>query len=722
MKDSMFKFIILCLCIFSLTVQSALAGVVIPSGTSVKFLLHPPAGIATIDADGKLGSTTISLGDDLLSATQITVFPTNKAAFPSYGVKKFGTDINAAWASIPRANDTIDQSANQWVVLMPGGVYSPASNNLLIKGSTLSGSNKIYDWGYAYLAPINGQPISGPNIPAGTTITGSGFQAGGYFGTVTYTAGSNIVSNISSTANMWVGQQVYSGSNQSALPASRIISIDSPTQIHVSNNALQSSSSISMTSVGASYVTLSQNATGSASEQDFIVNVPLQVTGTTSSGSPTVTNVSYVANIMIGQTVTGAGIPAGTTVIAKTYNATNNLGTLTLSQNATAAATVALSFQIPSLFYCDMTKRKIVNIALGPVNFGRADAGNTWNNGILSGSQFWTPQPGVDHFADMHIQLDVEFNSWSMRHGWSFSGLTPHDEASSTHFAYLSKSRLMGTLRFLDSLSGNNFNQHISLGDLEIFGNQGLMTYSQQSGTTNATTTLSGLTSTAGLYPGQAITGTGIPSNTFIQSITNNTTLVMTQAATNSATNTMTFGYALPSTLSIDGSMVTNGTHFVSIYKGRMRGIVNLPGKFELAFSEHNEFTGMLNLLQYSHIQDTTFKAGMIWTATSNNFNPVGIYSSQILNSAAFNGGANALRMDGPTNYWFNSAGAVLGASTTKQILHLNQIPIQGAGQTPTCTDARYSGVVAFTSAFVECVCNGSAWVKVADGSTACTF
>ena len=31
----------------------------------------------------------------------ITVQPNNPAAFPGYGIKQFGTDLNAAWASIP---------------------------------------------------------------------------------------------------------------------------------------------------------------------------------------------------------------------------------------------------------------------------------------------------------------------------------------------------------------------------------------------------------------------------------------------------------------------------------------------------------------------------------------------------------------------------------------------------------------------------------------------
>ena len=63
-------------------------------------------------------------------------------------------------------------------------------------------------------------------------------------------------------------------------------------------------------------------------------------TGSTTSGSTLVTNVSSFAGLEIGQTVTGNGIPAGTSITA--INTSNN--TLTLSQNATATASgVALS-------------------------------------------------------------------------------------------------------------------------------------------------------------------------------------------------------------------------------------------------------------------------------------------------------------------------------------------------------------------------------------------
>jgi hypothetical protein len=60
-------------------------------------------------------------------------------------------------------------------------------------------------------------------------------------------------------------------------------------------------------------------------------------TGTTAIGSPTVTAVSSVAGLVVGQPITGTGIPALTTIIAI------GTTTITLSANATAAGTPTLT-------------------------------------------------------------------------------------------------------------------------------------------------------------------------------------------------------------------------------------------------------------------------------------------------------------------------------------------------------------------------------------------
>lgn len=62
-------------------------------------------------------------------------------------------------------------------------------------------------------------------------------------------------------------------------------------------------------------------------------NIPFSTTGDITAGSTAITNLAYDQPITVGQTVTGAGIAAGTTVVATSGNA------LTLSQAATQTAT-----------------------------------------------------------------------------------------------------------------------------------------------------------------------------------------------------------------------------------------------------------------------------------------------------------------------------------------------------------------------------------------------
>lgn len=62
-----------------------------------------------------------------------------------------------------------------------------------------------------------------------------------------------------------------------------------------------------------------------------------------------------------------------------------------------------------------------------------------------------------------------------------------------------------------------------------------------QTGTTNGTTSVTGLSSTTNMYVGMALTGTGILSGTIIANIVSSTAITLSQAATASGTPTLTF-------------------------------------------------------------------------------------------------------------------------------------------------------------------------------------
>ena len=133
----------------------------------------------------------------------------------------------------------------------------------------------------------------------GTTVTGSPVVTAVTALTLTPTGdttlGSNVIANVSSVAGVYPGATI----SGTGIPASSIIEI-----------------------VGTNSLTISQNATAShVTETLTIVNAP------------------STSGIYEGAKITGAGIPSGTTVLSFTQT------TITLSQNATASATVSIAIQ-----------------------------------------------------------------------------------------------------------------------------------------------------------------------------------------------------------------------------------------------------------------------------------------------------------------------------------------------------------------------------------------
>jgi hypothetical protein len=84
------------------------------------------------------------------------------------------------------------------------------------------------------------------------------------------------------------------------------------------------------------------NATLSDGQVAYVAaNIPFTTTGNTTNLSNQLTNLAYVLGLVIGQTVTGAGIPGGTTITAINTGANS----ATMSANATATASgVNLTF------------------------------------------------------------------------------------------------------------------------------------------------------------------------------------------------------------------------------------------------------------------------------------------------------------------------------------------------------------------------------------------
>ena len=185
-----------------------------------------------------------------------------------------------------------------------------SQTNLAFSASTTSGSNLIYAFLPTPVTVTTGNP---PNIPAvGNVLTGIGIPpgAGAVITGVTYVASAtptaitikstNVLTNVSSIANLVVGQPI-TGTN---VPAGAYI-----TAISTSNNT----------------ITISAAASGSTT---------VAPTGYVTNLSSTITGVSSVSGLLVGQVITGTGIQPNTTI--STFN--TSAATITLSAAATATS------------------------------------------------------------------------------------------------------------------------------------------------------------------------------------------------------------------------------------------------------------------------------------------------------------------------------------------------------------------------------------------------
>ena len=176
-----------------------------------------------------------------------------------------------------------------------------------------------------------GQTVTGPGIPIGTTIAG-------------FSGTSTVILNKAATAS-----------------ASGVTLLAGPTgNVNVNaNGTLTLGTSViggtfTATGNGGGGGTITQNpgttlTVGGLSSIDFntvlfnnlgnVFRPGTNFTGTTAVGSTTVTNVSNVSGIAVGETVTGLGIPVNTKITA----INGSIGTIALSQAATAAGTLTLN-------------------------------------------------------------------------------------------------------------------------------------------------------------------------------------------------------------------------------------------------------------------------------------------------------------------------------------------------------------------------------------------
>jgi len=196
---------------------------------------------------------------------------------------------------------------------------------------------------------VAGQFITGIGIAAGTTITAVNSN--------TITISANFSTNATGSYNFYTGVSItsqavtnYLGSNV-IICATSFVRLNTVMQEIISNATVTPSPANQQTQITNAYSATSTERTIISRLTSLLVDYVVEglfdndVLGTVTSSSNTLLNVSYNPSLVAGATITGTGIPNGTTVTTVTPNTgdgTNGIGgygtaTVVISNNATVS-------------------------------------------------------------------------------------------------------------------------------------------------------------------------------------------------------------------------------------------------------------------------------------------------------------------------------------------------------------------------------------------------
>jgi hypothetical protein len=209
--------------------------------------------------------------------------------------------------------------------------------NAAITGIPTKGSN-IINTVSSVAGLLPGMIITGTNIPAGAIVTGTASSPN----TITFGLPSGTATSAAATTTVAPTGIVTSGSNQVTVVSSSsgvlvgqpITGTSIPTGTTVT--AVSGTSTGGPNGISNITITMSANATASST---------VKPTGMTTNGSNVISAVSSTSGLVLGLTITGTGIPAGTTITATNTTPTNSI---TLSANATVTSTSAVTFTSPT--------------------------------------------------------------------------------------------------------------------------------------------------------------------------------------------------------------------------------------------------------------------------------------------------------------------------------------------------------------------------------------
>jgi large repetitive protein len=159
-----------------------------------------------------------------------------------------------------------------------------------------------------------GENLTGAGIPTGTTIQSIGSST-----SITLSANATLSGSENLTATSFAVQLPFSLTNGTV--SLYVQAIDPAGNVSGNSNAV----TVTITSIASDY------NDDSYSDAALYSRSTVSFTGTLASGSPLLTNLSSLAGLVTGVTITGTGIPTGTSIAA--VNTANFTGTLAIGSS-----------------------------------------------------------------------------------------------------------------------------------------------------------------------------------------------------------------------------------------------------------------------------------------------------------------------------------------------------------------------------------------------------
>ncbi|NBV53445.1 MAG: hypothetical protein EBR83_08020, partial [Verrucomicrobia bacterium] len=477
-----------------------------------------------------ISGPNIPAGATVASITNGTSFVLSAAATATASAQTltasgFITLSSAATATNSALNLRADRTVTNLLTINGGGLTSDnrsltgsqtqvSPNSISLSGGTIAAGTLNTVTGVSTAGLVPGMAVFGANVPVGTTVqsvtnsttfvlstngtagTSLTFGAGGLFLNSATTTASSTAVQLPSVTGLIPGMPV---AGPGIALGTTINSVAAPVAL---TGGATTAASASVTVASTTGLVVGQTVTGAG--------IPAALTlanAATTSASTTVT-VTSTTGLVVGQQIVGTGIPAGATVASINVNGT----TFTLSSAATATNT-----------------------------------GLTLN---ANGATIATIPNGTT------FTLNLAATATNTAQTFNASGLATLSTAASAsavgQILTAGGQSTAGTLRLASSAASQSFslgNSNLVLGNgtgailftgADAYSiNSSALTAVSISATTTNLSNLVTVASTAGLIPGMPITGTGIPANAYITSITDGTKFLISAAATTSATNTL---------------------------------------------------------------------------------------------------------------------------------------------------------------------------------------